>query len=389
LLLNRGSTNGPQAILKKRCGMKISDFKLERFFARHEFSAPHLLCCSDCETISAGELLSLGDHETEFAELRLGYGESLGRPELREEIAGLYDSITADDILVLSGAEEGIFLLMNTLLEPGDHAVVQFPAYQSLFELARAIGCDVSLWELREDWGWEPDLDALESALRPNTRLIVINFPHNPTGALISSGEFQRVAELAANRGIHVLSDEVYRFSEYSAENRLDGICDVCERGISLGVMSKSFGLAGLRIGWLASRDRGILDRVARMKDYTTICNSGPSELLATIALLHGEKILSRNLDIIRSNLERLDHFFTEHEDIFSWVRPKAGPVALPRLKAGLSAERFCSELIREAGVLLMPSTMFDYGDSHFRIGFGRADMPEALQKLEAYLAAR
>ncbi len=362
--------------------MKINNFELERFFAKYEFSSPYLLCCSDCETMSIAELLAFGeDYSEEMAGLRLGYTESKGHPALRDAVSDMYIKTTADDVLAFSGAEEGIFVLMNALLERDDHIIVQFPAYQSLFEVAQAIGCDVTRWTLDEERGWRPDLDLLRDSIRPETKLIVINFPHNPTGSLATHGEYLDIIEIASDRGIHLLSDEVYRLSEYSPADRLGAMCDLYDKGISLGVMSKSLGLAGLRIGWLATRDREAMRKLAAYKDYTTICNSAPSELLATFALKHSERILQRNLGIIQKNLDLLDRFFAEHEDGFEWIRPKAGPIAFPRLREG-SVKEFSRDLLEKAGVLLLPSKVFDYGDSHFRIGFGRADMPEALEKL-------
>ena len=366
--------------------MKITNFELERFFAKFEFSAPHLLCCSDCETLSVAELLALGEnYNEELAGLRLGYTESAGHPALRDAVSDMYVRTTTEDVLVFSGAEEGIFVLMNALLERGDHLSVQFPAYQSLFEVARAIGCDFSRWTLEEERGWRPNLDLLKDSIRPETKLIVINFPHNPTGSLATQEEYEEIIGIAREREILLFSDEVYRLSEYSQADRLDAMCDLYEHGISLGVMSKSLGLAGLRIGWLATRNRNVINKCAAYKDYTTICNSAPSELLATFALSRREKILKRNLGIIQSNLELLDRFFAEQEGRLEWVRPKAGPIAFPRLLAG-SAEGFCLDLIENAGVLLLPSTKFEYGDSHFRIGFGRADMPACLGVLSDFL---
>lgn len=367
--------------------MKIEEFKLERYFARYEFGTPHLLCCSDCETLSVAELLEMDvDFEASFASLRLGYTESQGHPVLREEIARLYANISTEEIIVLSGAEEGIFALMNSLLEAGDHVIVQFPAYQSLFEVARAIGCEVSLWTLDEEKNWEPDLETLESLITKKTKLIVINFPHNPTGAMINREDFEAIAEIAGERDITLFSDEVYRFSEYDPTDRLAGMCDIYDKSITLGVMSKSFGLAGLRIGWVASRNREILNKIAGFKDYTTICNSAPSEMLAITALRHKEKILERNLEIITNNLLLLDRFFENRANLFRWVRPKAGPIAFPRLKSDTGIEEFCNKLREGAGVLLLPGSQFNFGDSHFRIGFGRKEMASAVERLEEYL---
>lgn len=368
--------------------MRINEFKLERFFATHEFRAPFLLCSSDCESFSVAELMAMEPGlEEMLLGLRLGYTESAGHPQLREEIAGLYSGVSAEDVLVFSGAEEGIFAFMNVFIQPGDHVVAQFPAYQSLLEVARSIGCEVTKWTLAEDRGWAPDLDLLKDSLRPNTRLIVINFPHNPTGAMITLEGFRSIADMAAERGIFLFSDEVYRFSEYDPADRLPGMCDVYEHGFSLGVMSKSFGLAGLRIGWIVTKKREALARLAAFKDYTTICNSAPSEVLAIAGLRRKEKIIARTAEIIGGNLKLLDEFFNRNAELLSWARPKAGPVGFPRLNSETDSESFCRDLREKAGVLLLPSVLFDFGSRHFRLGFGRKSMPWALERLDDYLA--
>ncbi|HEX5015630.1 MAG TPA: aminotransferase class I/II-fold pyridoxal phosphate-dependent enzyme, partial [Candidatus Limnocylindrales bacterium] len=265
--------------------MRIADFQLERFFARWEFAVEYLLCASDVEGWAMAALLELADDETRglWDGLKLGYTESTGHPLLRAEIAELYERIEPDEVLTFAGAEEAIFCLMSALLGPGDHAVVTWPGYQSLYEVGRADGADVTLHELREDQRWSLDVERLIDSLRPNTRLVAVNAPHNPTGMLPTHAEWSRLADACSDRGIHLLGDEVYRYLELDAADRLVAGADLFERGISLGVMSKSFAMAGLRIGWLATRDRDLLERCARMKDYTTICSSAPSEVLALI----------------------------------------------------------------------------------------------------------
>ena len=367
--------------------LKIPEFKLERFFAAHEFSAPYLLCSSDGESMSCGELMALEEgSEEKLGKLWLGYTETPGSPELRDAIAGLYTGIGREDIIVLTGAEEGIFLLFNALLEAGDHAIVQFPAYQSLYEIPRSTGCEVTRWPLEEKESWELPLDFLEKNLRKNTKAVVINTPHNPTGYLMPERTYRQLIALCRERGIHLFCDEVYRLLEYRPEARLPAMCDCYEKGISLGVMSKVFGLAGLRIGWIALRDRALRERIAALKDYTTICNSAPSEFFSIIALRHREHLLKRNLDIVTSNLRLLEQFFQEQSRHFSWVKPQAGPISFPSLREGKSAEAFCMDLLQKKGVLLLPGSLYDYDDSHFRLGFGRKNMPEALTMLSDYM---
>jgi aspartate/methionine/tyrosine aminotransferase len=368
--------------------VRIADFALERYFARWEFAVEHLLCASDVQGMPMGELLELADPETRglWDGLTLGYTESTGHPLLRAEIAALYDGLTPDDVLVFAGAEEAIFCLVNVLLGAGDRAVVTWPGYQSLYEVARAAGAEVTLHELHEDAGWALDVEALRSAVTPTTRLIVVNVPHNPTGMLPDRSTFDALVEVAAENGAHLLFDEVYRYLEVDEADRLPAGAEALERGISLGVMSKSFAMAGLRIGWLATRDRDVLARCSAFKDYTTICSSAPSEILALVGLRAKATILGRSRAIVAANLDHLDDFFEAWADRFSWVRPRAGSVGFPRLTVpGVSIDDWAAELVEAEGVLLLPGSQFGYGGNHFRLGFGRTDLPVALERLEAH----
>jgi len=370
--------------------MRIADFALERYFARWEFAVDHLLCASDVEGYPMADLLGLADDQTRglWEGLALGYTESTGHPLLRAEIAALYSGLEADDVLVFAGAEEAIFCLANTTFGPGDHAVVTWPGYQSLYEVARATGAEVTLHELREDAGWAIDVDLLRRQVTSATRLIVINAPHNPTGMLPDNATFDAIVEIAESSGAHLLVDEVYRYLEGSEADRLPAGAEAASRGISLGVMSKSFAMAGLRIGWLATRDRAVLDRCARYKDYTTICSSAPSEILALIGLRARDTVLARSRRIVADNLATLDGFFEEWGDRFAWVRPRAGSVGFPRLTVpGVSIDEWAAGLVEAEGVLLLPGSQFGYGGNHFRLGYGRTDLPAALDRFERHAA--
>jgi len=279
-----------------------------------------------------------------------------------------------------------IFLFMHAALGPGDHAIVHFPCYQSLIEVARSTGCEVTPWTAREQDAWALDLDELERLIRPNTKAIVVNFPHNPTGYLMPGEDYRRLNQIAQERGISLFSDEVYRQAEYHPADRLPSACEINETSISLGVMSKTYGLPGLRIGWVVTRDESLLAKMAALKDYTTICNSAPSEFLAELALRHRPRLVERNLGIIARNLSILDGFFERYAGRFAWHRPKAGPIAFPRLLDG-DIEAFCHDLVTRSGVLLLPGTVYDDRGNHFRIGFGRANLPQAVERLEAYLS--
>ncbi len=370
--------------------MRIADFALERYFAEWEFASEHLLCASDVEAYTMSKLLTLADKDTRalWKGLKLGYTESAGHPLLRKEIAATYETIEPDEVLTFAGAEEAIFCLMNVLVGPGDHVIATWPGYQSLYEVARATGAEITLHGLHESDGWAVDIERLRSEVRPTTRVIVVNTPHNPTGMMLDRTTYDGLLEIAEEGGIRLFMDEVYRGLEFDETDRLAAGADALPTGISLGVMSKAYALPGLRIGWIATHDRDLLARLAAFKDYTTICSSGPSEILAIIALRARDRVLERSRAIIAANLEHVDGFFEDYLDRFTWIRPSGGSVGFPRLTVpGVSIDDWAADLAKAEGVLLVPGSIFGYAGNHFRLGFGRTDLPKALAKLEAFAA--
>ncbi len=367
--------------------MDVKPFRIERYYGRYEFTTRYMLSSSDCESRTIEKLLALEpDAHARLLGTWCGYTESPGAPDLREAIAGLYERVDPDDVIVTSCGEEGIFLIHHALLGAGDHAVIETPCYESALELARSTGAEVSEWRRRYEDGWAHDLDALERSLRPATRLVYVNQPHNPTGTLMERTTFEQVSQMARAHGLVLFSDEVYRELEHDPADRLPAACDLDERAVSLGSISKSYGLPGLRLGWIVTRDAGTREAVMRLKDYTTICSSAPSEVLTALALRNRHVLLERNLAIVERNLPLLDDFFARHGDAFEWVRPTASPIGFPRVNGVADVEEMCARLA-ELGVLLLPGSV--YGEpSHVRVGFGRADMPEALRLLESCLGA-
>ena len=368
--------------------MEIRPFEIERYYGRWEFRAELMLSSSDCESLAVAELLALEpDAERRLRELRLGYTEVPGSQELRNAIAGCYERIAADDVLALAAAEEGIFVAYHALLRPGDHVVVEAPCYGSAADVARSTGADVTLWQRRHEDGWAHDVDELERLLRPETRLLYVNTPHNPTGSQMPRDVFERVVALAQEHSLVLFSDEVYRGLEHDAADRLPAACDLYEQAISLGTVSKAHGLPGLRIGWVASRDHALLDRVTEMKHYTTICSSAPSELLVALALRHAEQLVGRNRDLVLRNLPLVDDFLERRSDLFSWIRPTAGPIGFPRVEVDADVHAWCEEIATRAGVLLLPGSVYEE-PHHVRVGFGRASLPEAIARLDEHLDA-
>jgi len=371
----------------------LPDFRLEKHFSRWEFAARYHLTASDAQTLSLAELLALADDDgrERWESLHLGYTETWGLPALREAIAVTYDHVAAEDVLCFAGAEEALYLAMTTLLEPGDHVVVVTPNYQAAETVPLAL-CEVSGVALREDDGWALDVDAVAAALRPNTRMVSVNFPNNPTGAVPDPATWARLVALCDERGALLFSDEVYRGLESGPA--LPQAADLSPTALSLNVMSKAYGLPGLRIGWIACRDRALLARLEGAKHYTSICNSAPSEVLALIALRAGDRILARNRRIIDDNLPVFDAFFARFPALFEWAPPQGGCVAYPRYLGADGVEAMCADLVAEEGVLLLPAGVYRSDltptpEDRFRIGVGRVGPGEGLDRWADWLERR
>ena len=371
---------------------ELRPFELEVFFSKWEFTARHHLCASDMQSMTLSELLALADDADRktWDSLYLGYTETWGTPGLREAIASTYERVTPADVLTFVGAQEGIFAAMHALLRPADHAIVVIPNYQSVESVPLSI-CETTGIALDPTRHWDLDLDQLRDAIRPNTKVISFNFPHNPTGKVISRATLDALVATARERGVFLFSDEVYRGVERRAEMMLPQVADLYERGISLGVMSKSYGLAGIRVGWVACRDREALGRMERMKHYTSICGAAPSAFLAQIALKARDRILARNRSLIAKNLPMLGEFFAEHEDLFEWYLPDGGCIGYPRYIGRDGVEEFARRLVEESGVLLLPASVYrsELGATptdRFRIGYGRDNMAAGLAALRGHL---
>ncbi|MBS0351608.1 MAG: aminotransferase class I/II-fold pyridoxal phosphate-dependent enzyme [Proteobacteria bacterium] len=368
--------------------MNIVPFKIEEYFTQYEFSVRYMMGSSDPESFTLSELVAMADPESLalWNQLPLGYTEYYGLPLLRAEISQLYSDLDQNHILVYSGAEEAIYITMQVLLKPNDHVVVVTPCYNSLKEVAKAVGARVTEMPLNcQNECWSLDLEKFSSLVTDQTKLIIINFPHNPTGFLPDLKTFQSIIEIARRHNTYLFSDEVFRLSERNPQDRLPNAVDYYEKALSLGVMSKSFGLPGLRIGWVASHMQNLLRDFGSYKNYTSMCNSAPSEILALIALRNKEQILKRVQGITQHNLDLLDKYFHRYPEVYQWERPRAGFVGFPKLKLKINIETFAKKFIEAENVLIVPDTMFDYSDNRFRIGYGRRYFVETLAKLERF----
>lgn len=274
--------------------------------------------------------------------------------------------------------------------------IATYPAYQSLYENVKTLQCDVDYWSVKDaESGWTFDVDDLRRLLRTDTKLLVVNFPHNPTGAIPSKEDWISIVDLCKSRDIFLFSDEMYRLTNNDGTEPLLSATALYDKAVSLFGMSKTLALPGLRLGWLCSKHSDTFGMMQSFKDYTTICGPGPSEILSLIALRNKRRIIDRTLGIIERNLAILNDFMKEHQDVFCWKPPRAGTTGLLEVKGWLlglgsgGAAGFCDVLVRTSQVLLLPSTMYDFPGEYVRLSFGRSDMPECLQQLKVFLKER
>ena len=357
--------------------MKIETFALERWMTEWETKTTFDIAESGIFPMTIRELLAFEPPEERerilerLLDLRLGYSEAPGTIELRRAIAATYRGAGPEQILVTTGAIEANFLLFNVLLEPGDHVVAVYPAYQQLYSVPRAIGCDVSLWKLRPETGFRYDLDELERLVTPRTRLIVINTPHNPTGAMLSERDLARIDALAESVGARVLSDEAYRWLEIpGGEPLAPPMRDLGSSGVSVGTLSKPFGLPGLRIGWIAGTAELAAECWA-MRDYVSLSPGRLNDALAVLALKHRDRIVLRTQRIVRQNLETAMAWFAAHADAVSWTPPRGGLLALMRYELDIPSLELSNRLAEKFGVMLAPGSAFGI-EHHLRLGIGQ-----------------
>lgn len=369
--------------------MKLPIFKLEDYLSEREFSCDIMFSSSDMESYSMQDVVNMAKPELldMWNNLKLSYTYPRGNPLLLEEINKKYQlKSPSENICSFAGAEEAIYAALTTILCKEDHVIVFTPCYQSLHEIPNHI-CEVSEVKLKFSNGkCFFDVHDVVLLIKPNTKMIIMNFPLNPSGTLLLKDEFIYLIDLARKHGIYIFSDEVYHGLEDNPNDQLPFVASVYEKGISLGVMSKSYGMPGLRIGWLAMQDKDTLTKIADNKHYLSLCNSAPSEILSIISLQNEKQIHARNLKILNDNLILLKDFFQDHKNIFEWFEPKGGCIAFPKLKLDIPIYDFCENLRIKEGIVLLPGNVFDYEGNHFRVSYGKLSMPEALSRFKKFL---
>ena len=370
----------------------MREFALEAYFARWNAIICHNLAASECEPLLLQHLLSLADaaDQARWQALDLGYTDSLGASWLRDAIAEQYEGLGAGQVLCFAGAQEGIHCAMHALLGPGDHAVVVTPNYQSAETVPLSL-CAVTGVPLDPARGWTLDIDAVAAAIRPNTRLVSVNFPNNPTGKILERDRWDALVALCRRHGLWLFSDEVYRLIERDPARRLPQAVEGYERGVSLNVLSKVYGLPGLRIGWIACRDGAALRRMGQVKHYLSICNAAPSEVLAHIALRNGRAIVAQNAARAAHAVRLVQGFLDEFPTLFDWHPPEGGVTGYPRYRGAEGVEAFAAGLMAAEGVLVLPASVYqsDLGGTpadRFRLGFGRAGVADGLAAMRRYV---
>lgn len=358
--------------------MKLERFALERWMTRWELEVDYDICESGILPLSLGELYTLigseqaADLEAQVTSMPQSYSEARGTLALRTALASTYCGVTPGDILVTTGAIEANFLLFNTLLDPGDHVVAVSPAYQQLNSVPKAVGADVDLWSvIQDDGSFAYDIDQLEALLRPNTKLIVINTPHNPTGAILDSDQLERIIDLARERDAWILSDEAYRWLDHEGGVALvEPTRNQYEKAISVGTVSKPFGMPGLRVGWFAA-NTDIVEQAWSLRDYVSLSPSKISDLVTTALINNREAIFPRNRKIMRENLECARAWFAENADLATWQEPRAALLAMMRYSAPVDSLTLADRLAGEAKVMLAPGSAFGL-EGQLRIGIGQ-----------------
>jgi len=342
-----------------------------------ETKTPYDIAESGIFPMSVREILALepeserGKTLERLLDVRLGYSEARGTEELRAALASTYRRTGPEDILVTTGAIEANFLLMNVLLSPGDHVVAVYPAYQQLYSVPKALGCEVSLWKLSKENGFRYDLEELRRLVTPRTKLIVINTPHNPTGSMLSAEDLRSVEAVAFSVGARVLSDEAYRWLEMpGGEPLAPPMRDLHGAGISVGTLSKPFGLPGLRIGWIAA-EADLVSRCWGMRDYVSLSPGKLSDALAVLAVKHRAKVVERTRAIVQKNLATATAWFAEHAEVVSWTPPRGGLLAMLSYRLDIPSRDLADRLAERYGVMLAPGSAFGI-EHHLRIGVGQ-----------------
>ena len=373
--------------------MKIKPFAVEEWMNAWEVGAKYNIAETCVDSISMNELFELtGEDKTEFLNRlcarRLSYGDIEGLPEFRKGVCGLYKTLNIENIVPTHGASGANHHVFYSLISPGDRVVSIMPTYQQLYSIPESYGADVQILHLSKENNYLPDLEKLRRLVTPKTKMICINNPNNPTGALMSEQLLREIVEIARSVDAWILCDEVYRHLSQE-DGWCPSIVDLYEKGISVSSMSKVFSLAGLRLGWIATHDMSVVKSCLSHRDYNLVSCGVFDEMLAAAALKHSDKLLERSRKIVRENLQILDDWVSSEPHV-SYVKPKAGTTALVYYDLDISSYEFCEEMYKKTGAFVTPGDCFEVPHS-MRIGYayGKQDLIDGLKAISEYIAMK
>lgn len=373
--------------------MKIKPFAVEEWMNAWEVGAKYNIAETCVDSISMNDLFELtGEDKTEFLNRlcarRLSYGDIEGLPEFRKGVCGLYKTLNIENIVPTHGASGANHHVFYSLISPGDRVVSIMPTYQQLYSIPESYGADVQILHLSKENNYLPDLEKLRRLVTPKTKMICINNPNNPTGALMSEQMLREIVEIARSADAWILCDEVYRHLSQE-DGWCPSIVDLYEKGISVSSMSKVFSLAGLRLGWIATHDMSAVKSCLSHRDYNLVSCGVFDEMLAAAALKHRDKLLERSRKIVRENLQILDDWVSSEPHV-SYVKPQAGTTALVYYDLDISSYEFCEEMYKKTGAFVTPGDCFEVPHS-MRIGYayGKQDLIDGLKAISEYIAMK
>lgn len=373
--------------------MKIKPFAVEEWMNAWEVGAKYNIAETCVDSISMNDLFELtGEDKTEFLNRlcarRLSYGDIEGLPEFRKGVCGLYKTLNIENIVPTHGASGANHHVFYSLISPGDRVVSIMPTYQQLYSIPESYGADVQILHLSKENNYLPDLEKLRRLVTPETKMICINNPNNPTGALMSEQMLREIVEIARSADAWILCDEVYRHLSQE-DGWCPSIVDLYEKGISVSSMSKVFSLAGLRLGWIATHDMSVVKSCLSHRDYNLVSCGVFDEMLAAAALKHSDKLLERSRKIVRENLQILDDWVSSEPHV-SYVKPEAGTTALVYYDLDISSYEFCEEMYKKTGAFVTPGDCFEVPHS-MRIGYayGKQDLIDGLKAISEYIAMK
>lgn len=366
--------------------MDMSKFLVDAYFTEYESKAKYMMGSSDPESLPLKEAVS---NLSGYADEPLGYALGNGYLPLREKLSALYETVTSDQIAMMNGGEETIYVTMRALLKPGDEIVVQMPSYQSLSVIAKEIGCSIIEYRPSFEEKWAFDLETLKTKITSKTRLLILNYPHNPTGACLKNSEMSAIVNLCRACNLYLIADEVYRFLRMDKSCSDASFADMYENAVALGSFSKTFAAPGLRLGWAATKSPELMHKLLAYRHFTSTCSNLPCQWIASELLNKKGEIIQRNNTIVRRNAALLHEFLQQHADLFTYVPPKGATMAYVKLLGGQSAMDFCMEILEHTGVLIVPSSVLENSDEYLRVGLCRESFPKCVRLVSAYLSHR